>query len=198
MKGFDINVGGEVDVNAPTIDGYYRLTEVRSTFNNGQFTQDIKGVRERIQALSYAKTSDQNPSTNLNARTSKPLNGEIVKKDDFSDFAGKPPSVKPKPKTPTSEDTSDKFDDLKGPEEKLKKKPVVKPPVEAVVPPVKKVETVTPAPPKVVKNEPKLPKFVTPDSVSGGWRAFNPATGKAKGFAYNDLAGAKAFASGGG
>ena len=54
------------------------------------------------------------------------------------------------------------------------------------------------APPKVVKNEPKLPQGVSPDSVTGGWRAFNSATGKAKGFAYNDLAGAEAFASGGG
>jgi hypothetical protein len=196
MKGFDINVGGEADVNAPTIDGYYRLTEVRSTFNNGQFSQDLIGVRERIQALSYAKTSDQNPSTNLNARTTKPLNGEIVKKDDYSDLAGKPPSVKPKAKTVTSADTSDKFDDLKGPEEKLKKKPVVKPPVEAVTPPPKVVEKAPPPPPKPVENKPKLPQGITADRVSGGWRAFNPATGKAQGFAFNDLEGAKAFAAG--
>tara|TARA_B100001057_G_scaffold482827_1_gene558788 strand:- start:7333 stop:10035 length:2703 start_codon:yes stop_codon:yes gene_type:complete len=215
MKGFDINVGGEADVNAPTIDGYYRLTEVRSTFSNGQFSQDLIGVRERIQALSYAKTSDQNPSTNLNARTSKPLNGEIVKKDDFSATTNKPPSVKPKPKTVTSEDTSDKFDDLKGPEEKLKKKaltPVSEveqaatnfetkgdKKIEAVTPPPKKVvKEPPPPPPKVVENKPKLPEGITPDRVSGGWRAFNPATGKAQGFAFNDLEGAKAFASGGG
>ena len=214
MKGFDINVGGEVDVNAPTIDGYYRLTEVRSTFNNGQFTQDIKGVRERIQALSYAKTTDQNPSLNLNARSGKPVNGEIPKKDDFSSPVVTP-TRRPVDKSQTSEDTADKYDDLKGSGTKLEKKATTPPnevekatstevttkakeKVEAVTPPAKKVVTETPAEPKVVENKPKLPKFVTPDRVTGGWRAFNPTTGKAKGFAYNDLAGAKAFASGGG
>ena len=205
MKGFDINVGGETDVNAPTIDGYYRLTEVRSTFNDGQFTQDLIGVRERIQALSYAKPTDQNPSVNLNARSQKPDGkGEIPKKEEFS-APVTTPTRRPEDKTPVSNDTADKFDDKKGVEEKLKKKentPVVeKEPekkVEAVTPPPKVEKKETPAAPKPVENKPKLPEFVTPDRVSGGWRAFNPKTGKAKGFAYNDLAGAKAFASGDG
>ena len=119
MKGFEIKVGGKTEVNAATIDGYYRLTEVRSSFNDGKFTQDLKGVRERIQALSYAKQNEQNPITNLNATTAKPLNGVIPKQPDFSDFAGKPPSIVPVAKTPTSGDLADQFDDLAG---DLKKK----------------------------------------------------------------------------
>ena len=58
MQGFNINEDGVTDVNTPSINGQYRIVEVTSNFSNGQFTQNLKCLRERNQELNTLKKSD--------------------------------------------------------------------------------------------------------------------------------------------
>ena len=66
MAGFNVNEDGVTDVNTPSINGQYRIVEVTSNFSNGQFTQNLKCLRERNQELNTLKKSDDKKDVERN------------------------------------------------------------------------------------------------------------------------------------
>lgn len=219
--GFGINEDGKKEVTAPTMNGIYKAVEVVSKFDAGKFTQSVKAIRERGRQVTDFVESDE---VNKKVENIKEVNEKVddlvkkvpdakvkiaksiidklmsqnnvdtdadakdevpVSKNEKEGAIAKGESIEKITPKETVNKTTDSVDAVGG------EAKVTTPPAEKVVkkPPV----TTTP---KLVESKPKLPPFVTPDRVTGGWRAVGP-DGRARGFAYNDLAGAKAYASGG-
>lgn len=81
MKGFNINVDGNADINTPSINGQYKIIKVTSNFSGGQFTQNLECIRERNQELNILKEADKKKAVNErdnkdaeNTKTTTPSN----------------------------------------------------------------------------------------------------------------------------
>jgi hypothetical protein len=82
MEGFGLDAKGRAEISAPTISGYYRALEVKSSFSGGKFTQNLRCVREK-QTRDFVSEKDTNPATNPLANNPAPKNSSIprVNKD---------------------------------------------------------------------------------------------------------------------
>ena len=59
MKGFNKTSDNKRDVRVPIIKGFYKVIEITSKFNNGDFTQELRCVRERNQKSNILKEIEQ-------------------------------------------------------------------------------------------------------------------------------------------
>ena len=100
MDGFNVGPDGEVSVNVQSINGYYRVIRVDSSFANGQFSQNLSCIRERNQDTNYIRNSGRvKPfivrAENLNSKLGARTLGNVAKNGAIN--ANKPQNASTQP-----------------------------------------------------------------------------------------------------